>query len=104
MNTVVHSVCSLHVYPALSLSVVPAETCTSATDYEKTCPVTCPRKVAVRGCCDYGTRVCTDLASSVEWTYETAIVGGICENVGKFSTLLSRSCTRDARCVTDAEP
>ena len=30
----------------------------------------------------------TDLASSVEWAYETAIVGGICENVGKFSTLV----------------
>ena len=25
---------------------------------------------------------------------ETAVVGGICENVGKFSTLLSSSCTR----------
>ena len=26
--------------------------------------------------------------------HETAIVGGICENVGKLSTLLSSSCTR----------
>ena len=60
-------------------------------------------------CCDNGMRVCTDLASSVEWAYETAIVGGICENVGKFSTLLSRSSEYlgqcgDARCVTDGEP
>ena len=26
--------------------------------------------------------------------HETAIAAGICENVGKFSTLLSSSCTR----------
>ena len=32
MNTAVHSVCGLHVYPSLSLSVVPAWTCTPATD------------------------------------------------------------------------
>ena len=53
-------------------------------------------------CCDYGTRVCTDLASSVEWAYATALVGGICENVGKFSTLLSRSCTRVVQSTWDS--
>ena len=45
----------------------------------------------------------TDLASSVEWAYETAIVGGICENVCKFSTLLSSSCTRVVQCTWDSE-
>ena len=53
-------------------------------------------------CCDYGTRVCTELASFVEWAYETAIVGGICENVGKFSALLSRSCTRVVQSTWDS--
>ena len=59
MNTVVHSVCSLDVSPAFSLRVVPAWTCTPATDHDlesvidssswlkkNTCPVTCPRMVA----------------------------------------------------------
>ena len=106
MNTVVHSVCSLHVYPAFSLSVVPAFTCTPATDSDlesvidssswlkkSICPVSCPRMVVELVVCDYRTRVCTDLASSVEWAYETATVGSICENVGKFNTLLvQRTC------------
>ena len=34
MNTGVHSVCRLHVYPAVGLSVVPTLTCTPATDYD----------------------------------------------------------------------
>ena len=34
MNTVVHIICSPHVYPAFSLSVVPTWTCTPVTDYD----------------------------------------------------------------------
>jgi len=37
-----------------------------------------------------------------EEAYETAIVGGICENVGKFSTLLSSSCTRVVQSAWDS--
>ena len=40
----------------------------------------------------YKTEVCDFIAR--ERAYVTAIAAGICENVGKFSTLLSSSCTR----------